>query len=122
MIEEQRGSIGNVPPPLVEKITPQWKMVTIKILDHWSFTVWMTSLTVYALFGDDLRLLATPKSADEIFYGISVVCLAFFAAEVVMASLVKEAYWLGFFFWLDVVATVSLIPDIGWIWDPIVGN
>jgi hypothetical protein len=29
---------------------------------------------------------------------------------------------LGFFFWLDVIATISLIPDIGWIWDPILGN
>ena len=101
---------------------PLWKVWTIKIIDHWSFTTWMTILTIYALFGDDLRLLAFAKSADETFYGISVVCLFFFLAEVIAASFAKENYWLGFFFWLDVVATVSLIPDIGWIWDPIVGE
>jgi hypothetical protein len=82
----------------------------------------MTLLTIYALFGDDLRLLATPKRDDEIFYSLSCVCLFFFTLEVVMASFVKENYLLGFFFWLDVVATISLIPDIGWIWDPIMGD
>jgi hypothetical protein len=107
---------------VVVKEIPLWKKVIITILDHWTFTTGMTVLTVYALFGDDLRLLATTKDADTTFYSISVVCLFFFALEVVLASIVKDQYWLGFFFWLDVVATVSLIPDIAWIWDPIVGD
>ena len=46
----------------------------------------------------------------------------FFTLEIVMASLVKEDYFLGFYFWLDIISTISLIPDIGWIWDPIIGN
>ena len=25
----------------------------------------------------------------------------------------------GFYFWLDFAATISLVPDIGWIWDPL---
>jgi hypothetical protein len=29
----------------------------------------------------------------------------------------KPGYWLGFFFWLDVLATFSMIFDIGWIMD-----
>mmetsp|Transcript_37123 Transcript_37123/g.6616 ORF Transcript_37123/g.6616 Transcript_37123/m.6616 type:complete len:92 (+) Transcript_37123:36-311(+) len=82
----------------------------------------MTLLTIYALFGDDLRLLATEKESDPVFYSLSIICLIFFTVEIVLGSLVKEDYLLGFFFWLDVVATVSLIPDIGWIWDPIIGN
>ena len=120
--EMNLSSKASIPGPKEAEPTPQWKIITVKIIDHWTFTTWMTILTIYALFGDDLRLLAFGKSADETFYGISVVCLFFFGIEVVAASLAKENYWLGFFFWLDVVATVSLIPDIGWIWDPIVGE
>lgn len=30
------------------------------------------------------------------------------------------SYLLGFYFWLDALATLSLIPDIGWIWSEIV--
>jgi len=29
---------------------------------------------------------------------------------------------MGFYFWLDIIATVSLIFDIGWIWDEITGT
>ena len=31
----------------------------------------------------------------------------------------NPGWCLGFYFWLDFAATVSLIPDIGWIWDPL---
>ena len=30
----------------------------------------------------------------------------------------KRYAW-GFYFWLDLFSTVSLIPDIGWIWEPL---
>jgi hypothetical protein len=42
--------------------------------------------------------------------------------ELIASSIAKPDYIFGFYFWLDLVATVSLIPDIGWIWNPIVGN
>lgn len=29
---------------------------------------------------------------------------------------------MGFYFWLDTIATVSLIADIGWIWNAILGT
>ena len=38
-----------------------------------------------------------------------------------MSSFVKEGYFLGFYFWLDLVATASMIFDIGWLWDYING-
>lgn len=82
----------------------------------------MTVITIYALFGDDIRLAATDKTSDDIFYGITSACLFFFSLEIVIASIVTEGYFLGFYFWLDLLATLSLISDIGWIWDKIVGN
>merc|ERR1712216_427068 len=36
--------------------------------------------------------------------------------------LAKPGYVLGFYFWLDLASTLSLVPDIGWIWSPIVGE
>lgn len=90
--------------------------------NHWSFTAFMTLLTIYALFGDDIRLCATDKSADDIFFGLTSLSLAFFAIEIVLNSIAREGYFLGFFFWLDLISTVSLITDIGWIWDEITGT
>jgi hypothetical protein len=45
-----------------------------------------------------------------------------FAAEIIVASIVKEGYFLSFYFWLDVVSTITMIPDVGWIWNPIISG
>lgn len=86
------------------------------------FSVLMMTMTIYALFGDDLRLLASEKPDDAIFFGISTVALVCFTVEVALNVFVKPGYPLGFYFWLDFLSTLSLVPDIGWMWDPIVGN
>jgi hypothetical protein len=76
----------------------------------------MTILTVFALFGDDIRVLAFSQREDDVFYGLSAVCLLFFLLELVLSSFAKPGYVWSFYFWLDLVATISLLPDIGWIW------
>jgi len=52
----------------------------------------MTILTIYALFGDDLRMCAFEKKDDDIFFALAVICLFFFAAELIAAYLVKPDY------------------------------
>ena len=42
--------------------------------------------------------------------------------EIVLASIAKEGYFPNFYFWLDLVASLSLIFDIGWFWDLILGT
>ena len=81
----------------------------------------MTLITIYALFFDDIRMMAFPASQDDIFFGITLVCMIMFATEIVLASIGKgNEYACTFIFWLDVVSTVSMIPDCGWIWDPFI--
>jgi hypothetical protein len=94
----------------------------MRILNNMYYTIFMTVITIYALFGDDLRLVVFSKEVDPYFYGVTSACLLFFSFEIVLASIAKEDYFLKFYFWLDAMATVSLISDIGWIWDRIVGN
>lgn len=82
----------------------------------------MAIITVYALFGDDVRLVATNKGADPVFYILTIFCLLCFTVEILMASIATPEFFMGFYFWLDTIATISLIADIGWIWDLIVGT
>ncbi len=82
----------------------------------------MTIVTIYALFGDDIRLLIFSKVVDDYFYALSAVSLVLFSIEIILASLAQDHYFLGFYFWLDLVSTISLISDIGWIMDAILGN
>lgn len=82
----------------------------------------MSSITVYSLFFDDIRTLALSNSQDDICFVVTSFCFVAFAVEIFFASLCKEVYFLTFFFWLDVVSTISMIPDIGWIWNAMVGG
>lgn len=93
-----------------------------KLLENKIYIFIMTMLTLYALFGDDARLMLTPKDADPAFYILTAISMVLFAIEVFLASLAQEGYFLGFYFWLDFIATISLVSDIGWVWDPMVGN
>lgn len=78
-------------------------------------------MTVYALFGDDMRLWLTVKTADDIFFGISAAAFVLFFYELLVNSVARPGFANppSFFFWLDLLATLSLGPDIGWVWEPI---
>lgn len=78
-------------------------------------TVLMSLTTVFALFGDDLRLWFTDKSADPYFYGGLSASFVLFTFEILINSCVVDDFKYSFFFWLDIIATLSLITDIGWI-------
>ena len=88
----------------------------------------MGVLTVYALFGDDVRLMSDtddPESTDSMFLGLSSLAFFAFIIEFLMSCFAKPGY-LGtidiqipgvnstkfkfsiasFYFWLDIIATV----------------
>lgn len=78
-------------------------------------------VTLYALFADDIKIAAFEKKNDEAFNYITSVVFGVFILEIIINSIVQRNYFLGFYFWLDILATVSLITDITWIWFAIVG-
>lgn len=104
------------------KCHPKVIHIMNKILENNIYIIFMTIVTIYALFADDFRLLLAPKSADEVFWSLTCAALFFFAVELIMASFAQKDYFLGFYFWLDLIATVSLFTDIGWIYNELVGG
>ncbi|KAL4454661.1 hypothetical protein ABPG74_021866 [Tetrahymena malaccensis] len=101
----------------VQKLTTSQKIKYYinKILDNNYYTAFMTIVTLYALFADDIRVITTENDEDPYFWGASSFALAAFTIEIILSSIAKDGYFLGFFFWLDLLSTVSLLLDIGWI-------
>ena len=91
-------------------------------MNHWSITLTMTIVTLYALFGDDIKLAVFSKQEDIVFNYITTVVLVLFSLEITLNALSQENYFNSFYFWLDVISTLSLITDISWIWDAIIGE
>mmetsp|Transcript_9047 Transcript_9047/g.15297 ORF Transcript_9047/g.15297 Transcript_9047/m.15297 type:complete len:853 (-) Transcript_9047:247-2805(-) len=91
-----------------------------------SFDDLMMILTFFVLFADDIRLLSAPKSVDPGFQVVNSICLFFFIFELVLTTWAKtripswspfvmRGYMFSFFFFLDLIAILSMLPDINWI-------
>jgi hypothetical protein len=77
----------------------------------------MSLVTIFALFGDDLRNWLTNKEADIYFDSCLVISMIVFTFEILINTIVVDEFKYSFFFWLDIIATMSLIMDIDWILD-----
>lgn len=91
-----------------------------------SFDDLMMLMTLFVLFADEIRILAAPKEADYGFEIVNSICLFAFIFELLAVTWSKskivsvipfktEGYFGNFFFYLDIIAILSMIPDIGWI-------
>ncbi len=84
-----------------------------KVLQSYFFLGLILTATTYALFGLDLATwLQIPKEYDYIFHTLTTLTLILFIFEMVVSSLVLGSYFMSLFFWMDLIATISLIPDI----------
>jgi hypothetical protein len=59
-----------------------------------------------------LRLITTEKSADIYFFTTQTVCFVLFTLEILATTVVVDDFKYSFFFYLDIIATLSLINDI----------
>lgn len=82
--------------------------------EDWRFQACTTALTIFALIGDDARLLLTSKEADNFFNILIVLAIVIFIVEIVAASLGIRGYFNSFFFYLDFIATATMSMDLTW--------
>ena len=75
-------------------------------------TILMAAVTIFALFGDDFRLWFTTKHADMYIDAALIFSLFAFTLEILVNSCVVDEFKYSFFFWLDIVATVSICVDV----------
>ena len=69
-------------------------------------------ITFYVLFGDDIRLALTGKSADGAFDALNVISLFVFLFELAVTYAADPKYRFSFYFWVDFVAIITMVPDI----------
>ena len=81
------------------------------------YQILITILTVYSLFADDIRTAVFSAPIDIYFDWMSLVVMSVFTVEILLSSAFVEGYFLSFFFFLDIVSTVSIIFDINFISD-----
>jgi len=116
------------------------KAATNVFLESTPVVIVMSTITLWALFSDDIRQAGTYKTADLGFTVVISICFFLFATEILLACFAKGQEYLyippnqfrmkgegmitslvrrfsigSFYFWLDLVATLSLIFEIEWM-------
>ena len=81
-----------------EAFAPRHKRTILAVLESARGVAFMTIVTMYALFADDVRLLAFDASDDPAFVALTFACLALFSLEMALLRR-EEGYPLGFYFW-----------------------
>lgn len=82
------------------------------------YSKWFTFLAIIALFValffSDLFVLCQVATNTELDI-ILTLCLVIFAIEFIGLSLTDASYLLGFFFWMDLLGTVSMVADLSYM-------
>lgn len=83
------------------------------------------AVTIFVLFGDDARILWFPPSADRGFAFFTSFSFILFILEMILHFWAKsdfssgifkvKGYAFSFFFWLDLLAVLSMVPDVPWL-------
>lgn len=95
------------------------KRAIAAFLDSSFMIIVMLIATMFVLFASDIKLAALRTRVDYTFNVISLVCFGLFILEILLASYADEKYPFSFFFWLDLIATISIIQEIDWIFTPL---
>jgi hypothetical protein len=84
--------------------------------DHAATQLFLGVCLVVTLFLVDAWTLGNPHdSADPIKYGILTAILGIFSLEIILVSIANQAYFLSFFFWMDILGTLSIVLDVEWM-------
>jgi hypothetical protein len=98
----------------------KFKVLMKRYLDHNFELMMMTIVTLFALFGPDMKALSLNPDYDAIFNGFFFFVMFLFFVEFSASIWVKPNYFRSFFFWLDLFASLSMVLEIDWILYPIV--
>ena len=72
----------------------------------------MSGVTFYALFADDIRILVLPMSADLPLDILTIIAISLYLIELVLSVIAMENYFLSFYFWVDAISLISMVPDV----------
>lgn len=74
------------------------------------------------MFSDDLKLYILPLVLDNVYYVLVLINIMLFTFEIFVTSLGWKGYLFSFYFFTDIIATLTLFLDLGWLFHAIAGT
>lgn len=98
----------------------KFKKNFIVFYDKPAVIIYMSCLTLFALYLSDIQSAWCPNYADFPFDMIQLFVFLSFSCEICLCSYCDRGYFCSLFFWLDLISTLSLLIDVGFIFDQII--
>jgi len=57
-----------------------------------------------------------PKILDNLYFALVLLNILLFMFEILVTSLGKKGYFFTFYFFTDIIATITLFLDLGWLY------
>lgn len=108
-----------------DQISKQKKTIKKKVeefLNNSTLTILMSIITIWVLFADDIRMLATSMESDDTFTILNIVFMSLFFIEYLISCYALPNYLFSFFFWLDLISVISMVLDIQWFYTFIINE
>ena len=86
-----------------------------KFLQSIYFQVFITVVALYSLFSDDIRMAGFDASADLAFDVVHMILILIFGVEIILNWVAIEDYPFSFYFFLDLISSLSILLDISMI-------
>ena len=84
----------------------------VAIIDGNFVSAIMTVITIVLLWGDDFKDLYFSKDSDFLMDYLNVAALVACLIEFFGNAICKDGYKWGFFFWLDMIAALTIVPEV----------
>ena len=111
---------NNLKPQIHKNVESQIKLK--EFLDSSLLSLFMSFVTLFVLFGNDIKIMVFTNYADSTFDIIYTFFFVIYLVEIFLLCIADKSYFLSFFFFLDLIATLSLILEIEWIFKPIINE
>ena len=89
-------------------------------MNHWGFEALIIALIVFTMIGDDFKIAFLSISVDGVFNIITILAMVIFTFEIIVNSIIQSDYFNSFFFWLDIITSLTLIFDISWVMESMI--
>mmetsp|Transcript_11345 Transcript_11345/g.14743 ORF Transcript_11345/g.14743 Transcript_11345/m.14743 type:complete len:870 (-) Transcript_11345:526-3135(-) len=87
-----------------------------KTLDSLAVQLFLGVMLFLSLYLTEFWLLSNAKtSSDTILDVLLIIIFVLFSVECIILCIVKKHYFMGFFFWMDLLGTLSVLLDISYI-------
>ena len=91
---------------------PKWKKILKRTIDSLPVAIFLSLITVFTLISTDLQCAYLRTQYDSLFDILHALLLIIYVIEFALTSIAKDDFVFSFYFWMDLLAIVSIFQDI----------